>query len=110
VVRRLAGAVVGGLAALAWLAQAAAQEVPADASGQVGSGVSSFGMGDWIGLGVRLALVVVVIWVAVAGMRWYVRRVHQGGHRGALGALEVLESHALGPNRTLHLVRLGDRA
>src|SRR5690606_22465834 len=25
-------------------------------------------------------------------------------------ALEVLETHALGPNRTLHLVRLGDRA
>src|SRR5690606_12077301 len=70
----------------------------------------ALGLGDWVGLGARLALVVAVIWVAVAGMRWYVRRMHQGGRRGGLGALEVIETHALGPNRTLHLVRLGDRA
>jgi hypothetical protein len=43
-------------------------------------------------------------------MRWYVRRTQGVGGRGALAALEVIETHALGPNRALHLVRLGDRA
>src|SRR5690606_31503860 len=42
-------------------------------------------------------------------MRWYVRRMNRGANSG-LRALEILETHALGPNRTLHLVRLGDRA
>lgn len=98
------------MAALAASGVAFAQEQTEASSGGVGAGVSSFGLGDWVGLGARLALVVLVIWLAVAGMRWYVRRVHQGGRSGSLGALEVIETHALGPNRTLHLVRLGDRA
>ncbi|MCK9486210.1 MAG: flagellar biosynthetic protein FliO [Dehalococcoidia bacterium] len=99
------------MAALVVSGSAFAQEAAGSgAGGEVGAGVSTFGAGDWFGLIARLALVVLVIWAAVAGMRWYVRRVHQGGRAGGLGALEVVETHALGPNRTLHLVRLGDRA
>jgi len=86
---------------------AVAQEL---GEGQVGGAVTSFGFGDWLGLGVRLALVIAAIWAGVTGMRWYVRRVNGGPGRSRIGALEVLETHALGPNRTLHLVRLGDRA
>jgi flagellar biogenesis protein FliO len=82
----------------------------AQESTDVGAAVTSFGLGDWLGLMARLALVVAVIWVAVMAMRWWVRRMQGGGSRGALGALEVIETHALGPNRALHLVRLGDRA
>lgn len=111
--RAALAAVAGATLALVARSTALAQEAGAEggtAGTDVGGGVSTFGVGDWLGLGVRLALVVAVIWVAVAGMRWYVRRVHQGGRRGGLGALEVIETHALGPNRTLHLVRLGDRA
>lgn len=77
---------------------------------EIGGGVTSFGAGDWFGLLARLVLVVGVIWVAVLGMRWYVRRVNGGMAGRSGGALEVLETHALGPNRALHLVRLGDRA
>lgn len=106
--RALFASLAGASVAMLTLTIASAQE--AESTTEVGGGVSSFGLGEWFGLGVRLALVVAVIWVAVAGMRWYVRRMHQGGRGGRLGALEVLETHALGPNRTLHLVRLGDRA
>lgn len=100
---------LGTLLALASVGVAAAQEgTTGDA--EVGSGVTTFGIGDWFNLGLRLALVVAVIWAAVYGMRWYVRRMDRGGMRGGLRALEVIETHSLGPNRTLHLVRLGDRA
>ncbi|MEX1022284.1 MAG: flagellar biosynthetic protein FliO [Dehalococcoidia bacterium] len=101
---RSAAVAAGAIAALA-LASASAQE-----TGDVGTGVTSFGAGDWFGLAVRLGVVIAIIWVAVAGMRWYVRRMNGGARRGGRGALEVIETHALGPNRTLHLVRLGDRA
>ncbi len=99
--------VLGAVAALLAAAPAAAQEA---ATEEVGSGVASFGLGDWLDLGLRLVLVVAVIWGAVYAMRWYVRRVNRGVGRSGARALEVIETHALGPNRTLHLVRLGDRA
>lgn len=113
--RRVIAGLGAGLASTFLLtATAFAQEVgsTADEAGDsgVGGGVTTFGLGDWFGLAVRLALVVAIIWAAVAAMRWYVRRMNGSKRRGAFGALEVLETHALGPNRTLHLVRLGDRA
>ena len=77
----------------------------------VGGGVGGYGAGDWLGLGLRLRLVLVVVWGAVMAMRWYVRRtggVTGGGDDGR--QLQVLETRALGPNRSLHLVRLGGRA
>lgn len=103
---RISALALGAVVALAGFATASAQE----ATDEVGSQVTSFGVGDWLNLGLRLALVIAVIWAAVHGMRWYVRRVNRGGSRGGIRALEVLETHTLGPNRTLHLVRLGDRA
>lgn len=94
-------------AALSGLA-AALSPAPAMAQAAGGS-VTSFGVGDWFGLMLRLALVVGVIWGAVYAMRWYTRRV--GGERGgAVRALDIVETRSLGPNRALHLVRLGGRA
>jgi len=103
---RVGAAALGAVAALVTATVASAQE----SGDTVGSDVASFGIGDWMNLGVRLALVVAVIWAAVHAMRWYVRRMNRGTSRNGLRALEVLETHVLGPNRTLHLVRLGDRA
>ncbi len=90
--------------------------VPATALAQegalegVGVGVGGFGAWDWVVLAVRLGLVLVVIWLAVMAMRWYVRRVN--GIDGAASGrqLQVLETKALAPNRSLHLVRVGNRA
>ncbi|MCK9493895.1 MAG: flagellar biosynthetic protein FliO [Dehalococcoidia bacterium] len=108
-IRFVGATLLGGLFAVATVATASAQEA-GESGDEVGSSVTSFGAGDWFSLGIRLALVVAVIWGAVHAMRWYVRRMNHGGSRGSTRALEVLETHALGPNRTLHLVRLGDRA
>lgn len=103
---RISGLLTGAVLGLASVATVSAQE----ATAEVGADVTSFGIGDWVNLGLRLALVVGVIWAAVHAMRWYVRRMNRGAGRNGLRALEILETHALGPNRTLHLVRLGDRA
>lgn len=104
--RRLLAAITGVLVALSLQASAAAQVADG-----VGSGVTSFGTGEWFGLVLRLALVLGVIWAAVLGMRWYVRRMTgQAGPRAGGRALEVIETRTLAPNRSLHLVRLGDRA
>jgi flagellar biosynthetic protein FliO len=75
----------------------------------VGDAVTGFGALDWFGLGLRLALVVAVIWGVVWAMRWYVRRMN-GGPAGSGRLLHVVETRALGPNRSLQLVRLGDHA
>ncbi|PKN78086.1 MAG: hypothetical protein CVU47_12750, partial [Chloroflexi bacterium HGW-Chloroflexi-9] len=107
--RRAAAVAVGVVSAHLLRTVAFAQEAATEVV-EVGGGVSSFGLGDWVGLVLRLGLVLGVIWGAVAAMRWYVRRTQGVGGRGALAALEVIETHALGPNRALHLVRLGDRA
>ena len=83
---------------------------PASAMAEsVGGSVTSFGISDWLGLMLRLGLVVGVIWAAVYAMRWYTRRV--GGERGgAAHTLDIVETRSLGPNRALHLVRIGGRA
>lgn len=75
----------------------------------VGESVAGYDTLDWLGLGLRLALVIAVIWGAVWAMRWYVRRVN-GDPTGSGRLLHVIESRALGPNRSLQLVRLGRRA
>lgn len=75
----------------------------------VGGSVTSFGIGDWFGLVLRLGLVIGVIWAAVYAMRWYTRRM--GGERsGTARTLDIVETRSLGPNRALHLVRIGGRA
>jgi flagellar biogenesis protein FliO len=83
--------------------------VRAQAADTIGTAVPSYGILDWLNLGFRLTLVIGAIWVAVVGMRWYVKRVNGDGPR--LGRqVQVLESRTLGPNRSLQLVRLGGRA
>ena len=101
-------AAAGALCALALVAPAAAQEATATAS-PIGGSVSGYGVSDWMNLILRLALVLVVIWFAIVAMRWWVRRMN--GAVGNSGShLQIVESRSLGPNRSLQLVRLGNRA
>ncbi len=76
----------------------------------VGGGVGGYDAGDWLGLGLRLGLVLLIVWGVVMAMRWYVRRMSGVTSGGGGRQLQVLETRALGPNRSLHLVRLGGRA
>ena len=101
----VAGAAVGTAGA------ALAQEGGAAESsgGVVGGGVGGYDAWDWLGLGLRLGAVLLVVWGAVTAMRWYLRRVN-GADAGGGRQLRLLETRALGPNRALHLVRLGHRA
>ncbi len=101
-------------AAALWLGATAAL-LPAAALAQdgapgVGVGVGGFGVWYWLGLAAKLGAVLIVIWLAVLAMRWYVRRVNgiDGGDSGR--QLQVLETKVLAPNRSLHLVRVGNRA
>ncbi|MCC6237081.1 MAG: flagellar biosynthetic protein FliO [Dehalococcoidia bacterium] len=80
----------------------------AQAPGEVGGGVVRLGAWDWINLVVRLVAVVAIIWGAFWALRWYNRRIQTG--YGAGRSLEVLETRALGPNRSMQLVRVGRRA
>jgi flagellar protein FliO/FliZ len=102
------GALVGLAAALLASGRAAAQE--AAATPTIGGGVSGYGVGDWVDLVVRLGLVLLIIWAAIMAMRWWVRRMN-GGLAGGNGRLvQILETRSLGPNRSLQLVKLGNRA
>ncbi len=103
--RRLGGLALGALAALT-VATVRAQEPALDG---VGSGVGGFSAGDWFNLGWRLVLVVGVIWGAVWVMRWYVQRMN-GSAAAAGRQVQIIETRAIGPNRSLQLVRLGGRA
>ncbi len=104
---RLLAVLTGAFAGLLPGAVALAQE--AGDGLDVGEGVLAFGGQDWFNLGLRLGLVLLVIWAAIVAMRWYVRRMNgEGG--GAGRQLKIVETRSLGPNRSLHLVRIGDRA
>ncbi|MEE8421949.1 MAG: flagellar biosynthetic protein FliO [Dehalococcoidia bacterium] len=103
---RLSIATVAG-SALALLPATVWAQV-ADGLETADGGVGSFGFGDWLGLLVRLGLVLLIVWAAIRAMRWYSRRMSGGG--GATRHLQVLETRSLAPNRSLHLVRLGGRA
>jgi flagellar biogenesis protein FliO len=74
-----------------------------------GGGITSYGTSDWLGLGLRLSLVLLAIWGAIVAMRWWVRR-QSGAADSPTRRLELLETRSLGPNRALHLVRVGGRA
>ena len=93
------------LAAYPAFAQEATPEAP-----DVGGGVGGFGGWDWVNLGLRLGIVLLIIWAVVFGMRWYLRR--SGGFAGSGPGrqLQILESRSLGPNRSIQLVRVGGRA
>jgi flagellar biosynthetic protein FliO len=104
-VRRVAALAFGALAALT--AEAVQAQEPRLEG--VGSGVGGFSAADWLNLGWRLVLVVGVIWGAVWVMRWYVQRTN-GSATTAGRQVQIIETRALGPNRSLQLVRLGGRA
>ena len=74
-----------------------------------GGGITSYGTSDWLALGLRLGLVLLAIWGAIVAMRWWVRR-QSGAADSPTRRLELLETRSLGPNRALHLVRVGGRA
>lgn len=102
----------GAGAAAAFVARsvAFAQEAGEAIAPAPGSGVNSYGLWDWLQIGIRLALVLGVIWGVFVVMRWYMRRVN--GSAGTPGSrqLQIMETRSLGPNRALHLVRVGGRA
>ena len=108
-------AALAALLAVLLLAVTPAVVLTQDAFGLDGEGLGSSagiaGGWDWVGLVLRLGLVLVAIWAVVVAMRWYLRRsggaIGGGGRRGHL---EVLEIRALGGQRSLQLVRLGERA
>lgn len=104
----LLGAIGAASVAAAWPAIAFAQAVEEPATVEVGSGVVSLSIWDWLNLVLRLGAVIAIIWAAFWAMRWYNRRIQTG--YGASRALQVLETRALGPNRSLQLVRVGHRA
>ncbi|MEX2446400.1 MAG: flagellar biosynthetic protein FliO, partial [Dehalococcoidia bacterium] len=101
----LAALLAGLVAAMATSTPAFAQEAAPGAGG-----IAGYGLWDWLSLVVRIGAVLLVIWASVLAMRWYVRRMNgEAGGRSAR-QLQIVETRALGPNRALHLVRLGDRA
>lgn len=108
-IRPAAGALLGALVALVASGRAFAQEAGAEAPA-VGGGVAGYGTGDWLNLMLRLGLVLIVIWLSIVAMRWWMRRMNGATGGGSGHVLEVLESRSLGPNRSLQLVKLGNRA
>ncbi len=101
--------VLAGVALLLAAYPAFAQESPPEAP-DVGGEVGGFSPWDWINLGLKLGIVLLIIWAVVFGMRWYLRR--SGGFAGSGPGrqLQILESRSLGPNRSIQLVRVGGRA
>ena len=83
-------------------------QAPSDASpAPTTSSGFSLGGGQLISLAWRLALVIIIIGVSVAGLRWWGRRT--SGPRSSTGFLRVLDTLAISNGRTIHLVALGDR-
>lgn len=81
------------------------QAQPAGAS--VESSGFSLGGGQLVSLAWRLALVVIIIGVSIAGLRWWGKKT--SGPRSSTGFLRVLDTLAISNGRTIHLVALGDR-
>lgn len=79
----------------------------ADTPDEAGTRPFSLGSGDLVSLAWRLALVIVIIAVSIAGLRWWARRT--SGPRSSTGFLRVVDTLAVGNGRTIHLVALGDR-
>lgn len=67
----------------------------------------SLGGGELVSLAWRLALVVVIIFVSIAGLRWWGKRAQ--GPKSTTGFLRVVDTLAISNGRSIHLVALGDR-
>lgn len=72
-----------------------------------GSEGFSLGGGELVSLAWRLALVIVIIVVSIAGLRWWGKK--QSGPKSTTGFLRVVDTLAVGNGRTIHLVALGER-
>lgn len=77
---------------------------PAETSG---SGGFSLDADDLASLAWRLALVVIIIGVSVAGLRWWGKKA--AAPRSTTGFIRVVDTLAISNGRTIHLVALGDR-
>ena len=82
------------------------QITPAGADEGVSEGFS-LGGGEIVSLAWRLALVVVIIFVSIAGLRWWGKRAQ--GPKSTTGFLRVVDTLAISNGRSIHLVALGDR-
>lgn len=67
----------------------------------------SLGGGELASLAWRLALVVVIIFVSIAGLRWWGKRAT--GPKSTTGFLRVVDTLAISNGRSIHLVALGER-
>ena len=78
------------------------EQAPDASTGSIGETGASSGVRVFLGL----AIVLAILWA----LHRIIRRVQRGrlGAIGGDGAMEVLSTTHLGPNRVLHLVRVGD--
>jgi flagellar biogenesis protein FliO len=83
------------------------QVTEATAADESGGGGFSLDGGDAVSLAWRVGLVVVIIAVAIVGLRWWGRRT--SGPRSTTGFIRVLDTLAISNGRSIHLVALGDR-
>jgi flagellar protein FliO/FliZ len=67
----------------------------------------SLGGGQLFSLAWRLGLVIIIIAVSIAGLRWWGRK--QQGPKSSTGFLRVVDTLAISNGRSIHLVALGDR-
>ncbi|MGE3076065.1 MAG: flagellar biosynthetic protein FliO [Dehalococcoidia bacterium] len=72
-----------------------------------GSSGFSLGGGQLISLAWRLLLVIIIIAVSIAGLRWWGRKTQ--GPKSTTGFLRVVDTLSISNGRTIHLVALGDR-
>ncbi len=80
---------------------------PPSATADTGSTAFRLGGGDLLSLAWRLGLVVIIIAVSIAGLRWWGRKT--SGPRSATGFLRVVDTLPISSGRSIHLVALGAR-
>lgn len=74
---------------------------------ETGSSGFSLGGGELVSLAWRLALVIVIIAVSIAGLRWWGRKA--SGPKSTTGFIRVVDTLSISNGRTIHLVALGSR-
>lgn len=90
-----------------FLTQESPTQSGAEQREDAGSEGFSLGGGELVSLAWRLALVIVIIVVSIAGLRWWGKK--QSGPKSTTGFLRVVDTLAVGNGRTIHLVALGER-
>lgn len=82
-------------------------DIPASATTGTGSAAFHLGGSQLVSLAWRLGLVIIIIAISVAGLRWWGRKT--SGPRSATGFLRVVDTLAISSGRSIHLVALGER-